>query len=128
MKVLRSRVPVWRGVLLAKFGNKPDSASSTAVVLGRIWQTNDQACWRYIPKPYAGVVTDFRPSTQYRIFSKPDLKWDRLAQGGQEVVVLPVYPASMLLHPFVEHLAVALIRSMDCAMVQALAAQLEAAN
>jgi len=115
MNTLRSRIPVWRGMLQAKFSKNPDSATSMSLVLGRIWQTNDLACWQYVPKPYPGTVTDFRPSKQYRIFNKPDLKWDRLAQG-QEVVILPVYPASMLLEPFVEQLAVALSKSMDQAI------------
>jgi phthiocerol/phenolphthiocerol synthesis type-I polyketide synthase E len=117
--MLRSRIPVWRGMLLAKFNKDPGSATSTSFTLGRIWQVNDQACWHYVPKLYPGAVTDFRPSTQYRIFNKPDLKWDRLARGGQEVVVLPVYPATMLVEPFVEHLAVALTRSMDRAIQSA---------
>ncbi|MFZ0771015.1 MAG: thioesterase domain-containing protein [Candidatus Sulfotelmatobacter sp.] len=116
MKILRSRVPVWRGMLLDKFSNGPGSAMSTSLVLGRIWQANDRACWHYVPKPYPGAVTDFRPATQYRIFNKPELKWDRLAQEGQEIIVLPVNPASMLVEPFVERLAVALRRSMDAAM------------
>ena len=118
IKILRSRIPVWRGMLQAKFSKDPNSAASTSIALGRVWQTNDQACWQYAPKPYAGVVTDFRPSTQYRIFNKPDLKWDGLAQGGQEVIVLPVNPASMLVEPFVEHLSVELKRSIDAAMVR----------
>jgi hypothetical protein len=117
-EIFRSRIPVWRGMLLATFNKNSDAASSTALVLGRIWQTNDDACWRYLPKPYAGVVTDFRPSKQYRIFDKPDLKWDQLAQGGQEIVVLPVYPASMLLEPFVKYLAEALATAMDQAMTR----------
>jgi thioesterase domain-containing protein/acyl carrier protein len=117
MKILRSRVPVWRGMLQARFGNTPSSGASTALALGRIWQTNDQACWQYVPKPYPGAVTDFRPSTQYRIFNKSDLKWDVLARGGQDVIVLPVNPASMLVEPFVEHLASALQRAIDAAML-----------
>jgi thioesterase domain-containing protein/acyl carrier protein len=119
-EILRSRIPVWQGILRAKFTKNTDGDAAMSLVLGRIWQTNDQACWRYVPKPYPGPLTDFRPSTQYRIFDKPDLKWDRLAQGGQEVVVLPVYPASMLHEPFVEHLAVALTKSMDTAMDRSL--------
>lgn len=116
METLRRRIPVWQGLLLAKFGRDPNGAVSTSLILGRIWRTNDQACWHYVPKPYAGAITDFRPAKQYRIFDKPDLKWDRLAQGGQEVIVLPVYPASMLHEPFVEHLAAALTKSIDRAM------------
>ena len=118
MKILRSRVPVWHGMLQARFGNTTSHGASTAFALGHIWQTNDQACWQYVPKPYPGAVTDFRPSTQYRIFNKSDLKWDALARGGQDVIVLPVNPASMLVEPFVEHLAGALQQAIDAAMLR----------
>jgi thioesterase domain-containing protein/acyl carrier protein len=113
METLRSRVPVWRGMLMARFSKKIDSATSTPLALGRIWKINDMACWQYVPKPYPGAITDFRPSTQYRIFNKPHLKWDTLARGGQEVIVLPVYPASMLHEPFVAHLADALTMAIN---------------
>jgi phthiocerol/phenolphthiocerol synthesis type-I polyketide synthase E len=116
MAILRSRIPVWEGMLLSRFSRNTNGDGSTPLLLGRIWKINDQACWQYVPRPYSGVIADFRPSTQYRIFNKPHLKWDRLAQGGQEVVVLPVYPASMLLEPFVKHLAVALKQSMENAI------------
>jgi len=116
MQILRSRLSVWRGILLSKFKIKADKTTSNALLLGQIWQKNDRACWHYVPKPYVGVVTDFRPSAQYGIFSNSELKWDLLAQGGHEVIILPVYPASMLVRPFVDHLAVALSESMDRAM------------
>jgi phthiocerol/phenolphthiocerol synthesis type-I polyketide synthase E len=115
-EILRSRIPVWRGILMSKFGTAADGSQSTAFALGRVWQTNDLACWQYLPKPYRGAVTDFRPAKQYRIFNKPDLKWDQLALSGQNVIVLPVYPASMLLEPFVNHLAEALKESLDRAI------------
>jgi thioesterase domain-containing protein/acyl carrier protein len=118
VEILRSRIPVWQGMLLAKFSKQPGAGASASFTLGRIWQTNDQACWRYIPQPYPGTVTDFRPTKQYRIFSKPYLKWDGLAEGGQEIITLPVYPASMLLEPFVKHLAAAVRKSMDAAIQQ----------
>jgi phthiocerol/phenolphthiocerol synthesis type-I polyketide synthase E len=116
METLRRRIPVWEGMLRANFSRGPSGAASASLLLGRIWRTNDQACWQYVPKPYPGAITDFRPSKQYRIFNKPDLKWDQLAQGGQEVIVLPVYPASMLHEPFVKHLAAALTKCIDRAM------------
>jgi len=116
LEVLRNRIPVWRGMLLSRFSRGSHKTVSDSLVLSQIWQANDRASWNYIPKPYPGVVTDIRPKKQYRVFSKPDLKWDRLAQGGQEVIVLPVNPATMLVEPFVEHLAVALRRSIDTAM------------
>ena len=85
-------------------------------MLGQVWKANDLACQKYVPQPFPGVVTDFRPLKQYRAFDKPDAKWDRLALRGQEVVVLPVYPAGMLLDPFVKHLALALSKAIDGAM------------
>jgi thioesterase domain-containing protein/acyl carrier protein len=115
MEVLRNRIPVWRGMLLAKFGHS-STAKSESWLLGQIWQTNDRAVWKYVPQPYAGRVTDFRPAKQYQIFTKRDAKWDQLAKGGQEIVVLPVYPAGMLVEPFVEHLAAALRKSIDDAI------------
>ena len=116
MEALRSRVPVWRGMLLARFRKDPRAGVSESQVLGQIWRGNDHACWNYVPKSYPGMVTDFRPVKQYRLFNKPDAKWDRLAQAGQEIVVLPVYPAGMLLEPFVKHLAAALRKSIDRAI------------
>jgi phthiocerol/phenolphthiocerol synthesis type-I polyketide synthase E len=114
---LRNRIPVWRGILLSRF-SKGSSDPVSDSVLGKIWQANDRASWNYIPKPFPGMVTDIRPAKQYRVFSKPDLKWDRLAQGGQEVIILPVNPATMLVEPFIEHLAVALRRSIDAGMLR----------
>jgi phthiocerol/phenolphthiocerol synthesis type-I polyketide synthase E len=114
--VLKSRIPVWQGMLLSRFGNGSSHAVLESLLLGKVWQANDRASWNYIPKPSPGVVTDIRPAKQYRVFSKPDLKWDRLAQGGQESIILPVNPAMMLVEPFVEQLAVALQRSINTAI------------
>jgi len=115
VRELKNRIPVWQGLLLSKFGGSR-AAASDSVVLGRIWQANDLASWNYIAKPYPGKITDIRPQKQYRVFSRPDSKWDRLAQGGQDVIILPVNPATMLVEPFVGHLADALRRSIDSAM------------
>jgi phthiocerol/phenolphthiocerol synthesis type-I polyketide synthase E len=118
VKVLRTRIPVWRGKLLGKFVNGAHAAKSKSRVLGQIWALNDLAAINYSPQPYPGVITDFRPVKQYRMGNKPELKWDRLAEGGQQIVVLPVYPAGMLVEPFVKHLAVALQKSIDAAIGQ----------
>ncbi|MBV8865408.1 MAG: hypothetical protein JO210_08430 [Acidobacteriaceae bacterium] len=122
VEVLRSRIPVWRGMLMTKFG-RPGASASNSRILARIWHTNDQACWNYIAKAFPGILTDIRPAKQYRIYDKPDLKWDRLALGGQQVVYLPAYPATMLVEPFVKHLALALRTSIDAAPVRINAGQ-----
>ena len=113
---LRSRMPVWRGMLFARLNRKTPVETSKSLVLARVWQTNDRAALEYIPRAYAGTVTDFRPSKQYRALDKPGAKWDELAKGGQEIVVLPSYPAGMLVEPFVKHLAAALEKSIDDAV------------
>jgi phthiocerol/phenolphthiocerol synthesis type-I polyketide synthase E len=115
VEALRNRFPVWRGMLLARMGNGSGSVVSESRVLGQIWRANDRACWDYVPKLYPGVVTDFRPLKQYRMFNKSNAKWDQLAQA-EDVVVLPVYPAGMLVEPFVKHLAIALRKSIDGAI------------
>lgn len=116
VKAFRSRIPVWRGKLLSRLGSKSPAGASESLVLGQVWQANDRACMNYFPKPLAGVITDFRPLEQYAMYNKPDVKWDRLAQAGQKIVVLPSYPAGMIVEPFVKHLATALADAMDCAL------------
>jgi thioesterase domain-containing protein/acyl carrier protein len=116
VEALRNRIPVWRGMLLTKFKGHQTSADSESLVLGQIWQANDRAVLLYKPEPFPGVVTDFRPMKQYHMLDNEDAKWTRLAQGGEQVIVLPVYPAGMLVEPFVAHLAAALSKSIDVAM------------
>lgn len=92
-----------------------DAASSESLV-EQIWEANNLACSNYAPKSYPGTVVDFQPMKQYRMYNQAHLKWNSLAQGGQDVVVLPVYPDEMLAEPFVTHLAVALGQSVDRAI------------
>lgn len=113
VKVLKSRIPVWRGMFLAKFRKNSPAAAPEATALGKVWQANDRAAFQYVPRRLDGVVTDFRPMKQYRIFGKPEYKWDHLAERGNQVVVLPVYPAGMLVEPFVQHLAASLKEMME---------------
>ncbi len=110
---IRSRIPVWGGMILSRLDRYSLPALADSGVLGRLWKINDLACRKYVPRPYPGKVTDFRPVTQYKIYKKPDAKWDLLAAHGQDVVTLPVYPAGMLVEPFVEYLATALAKSID---------------
>lgn len=108
VKILRARLPVWRGMLVSRLRKKSAAEVSDARILSQVWQANDLAAMAYVPQPFAGTVTDFRPLRQYRWFSRAGLKWEQLAKGGEKVVVLPVYPAGMLVEPFVKHLATAL--------------------
>ena len=122
--VLQRRIPVWLGLMAVNCGwRKSRGTASDSLALGQVWQTNDRACWNYVAKPYPGTIVDFRPSRQYRVFNKPGLKWDQLAQGGERAVILPVYPAGMLVEPFVERLAAALRAEIDRATASSRFAQ-----
>jgi thioesterase domain-containing protein len=114
---LRSRIPVWRGLLLTRLLRKnSDGGVPGPTVLGQIWRSNDSASRNYVPVPYPGAVMDFRPARQYRVLNKPDLKWSGLAKGGQRVIVIPAYPTVMLLEPWVKDLASRLMKCIDDAI------------
>ncbi len=113
---LRNRIPVWKGILLTRFTRKSGRTDSKSRIMGQIWQANDRANVSYVPKPYPGRIIDVRPKKQYRMFGQDEHKWAELALGGQETIVLPVYPAGMLLEPFVKFLATALKETMDAAI------------
>jgi phthiocerol/phenolphthiocerol synthesis type-I polyketide synthase E len=99
-KVLRSRIAMRLGGL-----SRTSTADRAGVDLARLWETNDRALLAYTPRPYAGRIVHFRPARQYSIDSLPEREWDGLAQRGVEKIALRVYPAGMLLEPFVETLA-----------------------
>jgi len=116
VEILRERSQLWRGIILRRLISEQGAFDSRSILDAQIWKTNDEAKMSYVPKPYPGVVTDFRPKKQYSIFNRTDLYWDQLALNGYEIVTLPVYPAGMLIEPFVEHLATALRASIDKAI------------
>ena len=116
VKVLRSRIPVWRGLIASRFKKNQVKEVSGPDLLARIWSANDEAAMRYVPRPYPGVITTFRPIKQYSRYLERSLDWDRLALEGCDVVTLPVYPAGMLLEPFVKDLAIALKAAIDKAI------------
>ena len=112
LKTLRSRSNIWRG----KLSRRLSASKSESSLLAQIWDITDRAAVKYVAKPYPGRITDFRPVKQYSKYLGPDIYWDRLAGGGYDIVTLPVYPAGMLLEPFVEQLAAELKVCMDKAM------------
>jgi thioesterase domain-containing protein len=117
-KVAVARKDVWLGMLGAKleplFGNK----NGQAAVLAAIWETNDQAAYKYVPKPYSGKVTQFLPIREYVHHKGPELGWESIANAGLETYTLPVYPAGMLVEPFVRLLAEKLTICINTALGQ----------
>jgi len=116
LKVLRSRTRVWRGFWLNTITKTGAETNSESSLLARIWRTNDRASLSYVPRPYASLVADFRPMKQYSYYMAPCVNWTGLALGEWEVIKLPVYPAGMLLEPFVKDLAASLASAIDKAV------------
>ncbi|MGH9431376.1 MAG: alpha/beta fold hydrolase, partial [Terriglobia bacterium] len=112
LDVTRHRSSVWRGMLFGRLTNERSHQTESSQ-LARIWKTNDRASLDYVARPYPGMITDFRPMKQYARYKEGGLHWDELALDGQEIVTLPVYPAGMLLEPFVRDLAAALRMSIE---------------
>jgi phthiocerol/phenolphthiocerol synthesis type-I polyketide synthase E len=118
VEILKDRIPVWQGNLQTTFGKRANGMASSSLLLSHIWKVNDRASWNYVAKPFPGILTDIRPAKQYWIFDKLEYKWKQLVQGGEKVIILPVNPATMLVEPFVEHLAGAVRRTMDSAIAR----------
>jgi hypothetical protein len=68
-------------------------------------KANDEAHLNYLPKPYMGKITLFRPKTYFAGCNRYDFGWGEVAQQGVEVRTLPVYPRGSLVEPFVRELA-----------------------
>ena len=118
VEILRHRGHVWQGALLNIFAKKKDQGAmqSESRLMAQIWEINDFAAMDYCPQPYDGVITDFRPLGQYSRYRDPGIHWDRIALRGQDIATLPVYPAGMLLEPFVSVLAARLEGSIGKAL------------
>ncbi len=113
---VRNRIPVWRGRLLTRLQKDSGSESAGALILAQVWRSNDRAAFKYVPKPYSGELIDFHPARQYRAYNKPEMQWDHLVGAGRRVIVIPGYPAVMLLEPYVKELAAKLAECIDDAV------------
>jgi hypothetical protein len=66
---------------------------------------NEYSAAHYLPRPYAGRLTLFKPQNNYKFYADPNLGWGDLALDGLDIVELPMYPHAMLVEPFVGLLA-----------------------
>ena len=65
---------------------------------------NDHAGDIYIPKPYKGRLTLFKPQKNYSFYPDPKMGWGDLAKD-LDIIELPVNPHAMLVEPYVRTLA-----------------------
>jgi amino acid adenylation domain-containing protein len=104
-RVAKKRRAVWLGMIAMKTSHKFAFNNQQASHLYNLWKINDQAAVNYRPKVYLGEVTQFKPIKEYSRYSKRELGWDKRSAGGLKIYKLPIYPAGMLVEPFVKHLA-----------------------
>ena len=110
---LKRRAIVWRGSFRGAFTRSDKSDQSKSLLLSKIWKMHDAAALHYVPRPLDARIVAFRPLKQYSMVGDTFEHWDKLALRGQDVVTLPVYPAGMLVEPFVQKLATTLRQHMD---------------
>jgi acyl transferase domain-containing protein/thioesterase domain-containing protein len=105
LKVVRARTDVWSGMVTQLFGPAALRRRNGDSTLYEVWKANDRAAFQYVPGTYPGRVVQFCPLEEYRIHRGPKLGWEGIATNGLQVYRLPVYPAGMLVEPFVKRLA-----------------------
>lgn len=101
-EALKVRTRVWKGAFSLMFGRSKSHSTSGGINQAEIWQQHDDQADRYRPKPYPGKIHLFRPKKDYRSYRA---KVDLVAEQGLEVVRLPVYPAGLMVRPYVADLA-----------------------
>ncbi|MFK7849088.1 MAG: condensation domain-containing protein [Rhodothermales bacterium] len=108
---LQRRKKVWRGKVAVKL--KPqnlvpkDEIGFNPRALAEVWRTNDEAVMLYEPEEYHGRIMNFIPMKEYSFHRHEGLGWEGIAHE-LETHVLSVFPAGMLVQPFVKELAQAL--------------------
>ena len=102
VKAVHRRKHVWLGMITMKLSNRLAFGNKQSSHLYNLWKINDQAASKYEPGVYPGRITQFIPCKEYARYKAPGLGWDSLGAGGLETYKLPVFPAGMLVEPFVK--------------------------
>jgi thioesterase domain-containing protein len=110
-KVAQSRRHIWFGMLATKMRQMLRMGGEQGTSLSDLWENNDNAAIAYAPKVFPGKITQFRPAKDYSRYDNPNFGWEKHAADGVEIHKLPVFPAGMIVEPFVPMLAASL---KDC--------------
>jgi len=105
LSVAKERRKVWYGMTASNLGKNFWRYTGEAQHLYKLWKNNHRAAKNYMPKTYPGQIIHFRPIKEYKKFDTPKARWENIAAEGVKTCRLPVYPAGMLLEPFVKILA-----------------------
>jgi aspartate racemase len=112
----KDRTGVWYGMILSRLDDRFHKNNEQYFHTAQLWKTNVRITDKYVPKTYSGRMTLFEPAKQYARYDKPELSWEKLVTGGLDIYELPVYPAGMIVEPFVRILAEKLQECIDKAL------------
>ncbi len=114
---LSSKIQVGKdGEFSLLFGNMTNvfkKKSRVKSIHDSIHQINHMAAMKYKPRPYDGVIVNFRPKRNYSFYTDKNMGWKDLARGEFIDVKFNFNPHAMLVEPFVEELAKALVAKLD---------------
>jgi len=102
---LRKRTKIWLGKFISILFQTDYQQVNTMIRQSQIWKLNDKACFAYKAKYYDGKITVILPQKRYSVHSVPEAMWNNNYAKEIDLVVLPFYPAGMLVEPFVQELA-----------------------
>jgi thioesterase domain-containing protein len=102
---LKNRTRIWAGRALSVVSKNGHVKSNSVVRQSEIWKLNDKACFRYKANFYDGRLTVFLTKKRYSVHSVPEATWNQNHAREIDAVILPFYPAGMLIEPFVTELA-----------------------
>ncbi len=104
---LRERLQVWRGWFGRIITGSRNQRGNT-VNMSDIWRKHDAIAEAYVPRKYPGHLLQIRPRRDYKCHIGEELEATEL-----EYCHLDVYPAGMMVQPFVNQLAQELKLRMD---------------
>ncbi len=104
LQELKRRTKLWYGTASSRFSDQSQLNTERHVLLSRLWQENDRAAFDYSPNFYKGQISLFLPCKRYSLHNSPEMLWNNMVEDIK-TYELPVYPAGMLVEPFVPILA-----------------------
>jgi aspartate racemase len=102
---LKYRTKIWMGRFISKVSKSESSKGKSITKQSEIWKNNDNVAFKYKPRFFDGAITVFLPRKKYSVHRIDKAIWNKNHASEIDTVVLPVYPAGMLVEPFVKELA-----------------------
>ncbi|HCW08205.1 MAG TPA: hypothetical protein DGG95_12665 [Cytophagales bacterium] len=113
---LKNRTKIWALQVLSAVGKNGHAKNSSLARQSEIWKQNDKACFRYQASFYDGRLTVFLTKKKYSVHRFPEATWNQNHAKEIDMLILPFYPAGMLVEPFVRKLAKHIDAKIDKAL------------